>query len=341
MFIKGKMKTLIINRTAQAGVKIPGFLMLLEEFRKNMLVDGLSESTFVNYGRNLAQVSLRFNKLPNLLTSEDIQQYMVELLGSARSVSQSEFKHAVYSLRYYFKTLGKDIAVKVPRVKREKRLPVVLSKEECRAIFELTANMKHRIILMFIYSGGFRVNELVNLKWSDVDADRMKVLIRRSKGRKDRYVPLSEYLLNYLTVFLGLGNSGEYIFTSARSGKKMCRSGIRFLMSSAVKRAGINKVGVCLHTLRHSFATHLLEDGLDIISIKELLGHSRLESTLTYLHVAYQPQRKKSSPLDSLFEPNALVNLDEEKERFNRMLMNRKQKERSAAWQMDMFGSGV
>jgi integrase/recombinase XerD len=336
-FLGKKMKTKLLKRTEEASIKIPGFLAVLEEFRKSMLVNGLSDNSFTNYARNLALVSLRFNKLPAFVSEAEINQYLSELMQRAKSPSQSEFKHAVYSLRYYFKMIGGKMKVKLPQVKNNKKLPVVLSKEECKLLFELTKNVKHKIILMFIYSAGLRVKELRSLKWSDVDADRMMILIRQSKGKKDRYVPLSEYILNYLTVFVGLGNMGDFIFTGARSKKGLSMSSVSLIMRNAVKRAGIRKTGVCLHTLRHSFATHLLEDGLDIISIKELLGHTSLESTLTYLHVAYQPLRKKSSPLDSLFELSTPVKLEEERERFNRMLVHRKQKQRSAALQMNLF----
>jgi integrase/recombinase XerD len=329
------------KKTVLACTQIPGFAKVLQDFNKHMLVNGFTESTCLNYSRNLASVALRFNKVPALITEREFLDHLAELMNGARSLSQSEFKHMIYSLRSYFKMIGGEMNIKLPKIKRDKKLPAVLSKQECKQLFELTKNMKHKIILMLMYSGGLRVSELCNLKWTDIDVNRMTVMVRRSKGNKDRYVPLSEFILNYITTYAGLGNKSEYLFNVGADLKKMGRSGVRFLMQSAVKRAGINKVGVCLHTLRHSFATHLLEDGLDIVSIKELLGHARIESTLTYLHVAHQLQRKRISPLDTLYDTaDAAAALEKEKERFTRIIINRKQNERTLSEQLRMFEGG-
>ena len=329
-------------RVNEASEKIPGFSLILEELKKSMLVNGLSHNTLVNYSRKLADLSLHFNKLPEYISEEELRDYLSVLILRAKSVSQSEFKHMIYGIRYYFKMTGLTMNVKLPPIKNDKRLPVVLSKQECKVLFSVTKNFKHRIILKFIYSGGLRVGELINIKWSHLDADRMTVLIKRSKGNKDRYVPLSENLLGDLVAYMAIGNKSQYVFSGGCIDKKMSASGIRFLMRKAVKRTGISKEGVCLHTLRHSFATHLLEDGLDIISIKELLGHSRLETTLVYLHVVDQPKHKKISPLDTLLgtrEESVNIKL---KEKFHELSIKRNLYLRSSDGQLNLFqGEGT
>lgn len=331
------MRQTNLKKVTIAALRVQNFNVRIKELKQNMAVNGISDNTFVNYSRKLAEISLYFNKLPELISEGEFRIYLSHLIDRAKSASLSEFKHTVYSMRYYFKMIGKESHVKLPKIKKEKKLPTVLSKEECKLLFSLTKNHKHRIILMFIYSAGLRVSELSNLKWSCVDTDRMTILIKRSKGNKDRYVPLADNLLSDLVKFISGNVRSQYVFTGSNTHKKISRSGIRFLMRQAVKRAGIRKEGVCLHTLRHSFATHLLEDGLDIISIKELLGHSRLETTLVYLHVNDQTRRKKTSPLDSLFNKPANKELIKNKERLKTLFTNRNVETVSSKGQLNLF----
>jgi integrase/recombinase XerD len=281
---------------------VNGFSERLNQLEQWVLLNRLSRHTFVNYSRKIAELSMHFNKLLEHISEVEMRQYLAGLISGAKSLSQSEFKHTVYGMRFYFRMLGMEMQVELPQIKKEKRLPVVLSKEECKELIVCTKNFKHRLILMFIYAGGLRVSELVNLKWSDVDVNRMMLHIKLSKGNKDRYVPLAVYLLEDIVKYISGGIKSKYVFNGGLKNDRMSTSGIRFLMRSAVKRAGIRKEGICLHTLRHSYATHLLEDGLDIISIKELLGHARIETTLVYLHVADYSRRKKNSPLDTLMD---------------------------------------
>lgn len=335
------MKQVNLKKVAIAVKQLPGFESKLNELKESMKVNGLSENTFVNYSRKLAEVSLYFNKLPDQISDAELRVYLSLTIDNAKSVSLSEFKHTVYSMRYYFKMTGKESQLKLPKIKNEKKLPTVLSKEECKLLFSLTKNHKHRLILMFIYSTGLRVSELINLKWSNIDTDRMMVLIKRSKGNKDRYVPLANNLLEDLVKYVSGNRRSNYVFSGALAHNKMSASGIRFLMREAVKRADIVKERVCLHTLRHSFATHLLEDGLDIVSIKELLGHSRIEATLVYLHVFNQNTQKKTSPLDSLFSAPNKEDLIINKEKFKALLLERKREMIMPNAQLNLFEMGL
>jgi len=333
------MQKRISTKFAEASQKIEGFSKIMEEVKKNMLIDGLSASTQENYCRKLAAIALHFQKLPENITEDELRNYLSGLLKNAEVPSRSGFKHAVYSIRYYFKRSGRKTDLKLPQIKHEKRLPMVLSKQECKTLFALTKNFKHRMILMFLYAFGLRVSELIRLKWIHLDVHRMTLFIKRSKGNKDRYLPFSEYLLGDMITYMKMANSSPYVFNGKPGQAYMSASGIRFLMQSAVKRAGIKKDGVCLHTLRHSFATHLLEDGLDIISIKELLGHSRIETTLVYLHVVDLVNQKKVSPLDTLLGKRDSEEMIRLKEKYQEVLRKKNFEEAQVNGQLTLFGA--
>lgn len=311
----------MVTMAEMAIQKVPGFKDILILLKEGVLINELSESTYLNYGRKLAQISLYFNKLPQHLSEEEMNGYLATLVEDARGFSRSEFKHTVYSLRLYFKLIHRSNELKLPSIKASKRLPVVLNKLECKLLFDLTENIKHRVILMFLYSSGLRVSELLNLKWEDLDIERMMIHIKIAKGRKDRYVPLSEYILTDLIKYMNISIPSKFIFSGGAVGGQMSSNGIRFIMQSAVARTGINKPGVCLHTMRHSFATHLLENGLDIVSIKEMLGHSKIETTMVYLHIANCERQRKESPLDSLYGLDKTTELSYQQQKYNEQLV--------------------
>lgn len=281
--------------------QVPGFLEFTKKMEQYILVSGLSKATHSSYSRKLGDLALYFNKLPHNISEQELTEYLAGLIQRAKSPSKTEFKHTVYSMRFYFKMLDKPMRVRLPIIKDDKKLPVVLSKQECFSIINGTKNFKHRLILMFIYSGGLRIRELINLRWSDVNINRMAIHIKRSKGGKDRFVPLAKNIIEPFVQYMCGFNKSDYVFHGTSEDGKMSPTGIQFLLKQAIKRVGINRTGVCLHTLRHSYATHLLEDGMDIVSIKELLGHSRIETTLVYLHVANYTRQQKVSPLDTLY----------------------------------------
>lgn len=312
-----------LNKIELASLKVTGFNEILEQLIKSMLINGLSKSTRYNYCFRIAEVSLHFNKLPQDIAESEFQNYLSDLIIYDKGHSRSLFKHTVYGLRYYFKIFGISYKIKLPQIKHEKNLPRVLSKGECKLIFDAVKNHKHKLMLQFAYSAGLRMNELLHLRWVDLDIDRMTVFIKKSKGNKDRYVPFSKNLLKPLHFYLKQGSKSPYVFSTNNVFKKYSPSGIRFLMRQAVKKAGILKEGICLHTLRHSYATHLMEDGLDIFSIKELLGHSRIETTLVYLHIVDQEKLNKFSPLDTLYELEKEEELSTIKLKYKEIMLNR------------------
>lgn len=203
----------------------------------------------------------------------------------------------------------KDKRIELPSIRREKKLPVVLNREEVRRLLKSPQLLKHRILLGILYGCGLRCFEARNVKLSDLDFERKKVHVRQGKGKKDRYVPLSDHLIRGLKTYIHSENPQTWLFNGKPEGRsggdfdsRYSQRGVTWVVNQSKKAAGIIK-DMTVHTLRHSFATHLLEDGLDIMSIKDLLGHECIETTLVYLHVAQSGRVKPFSPLDTLY-PN-------------------------------------
>lgn len=297
--MKTKKESTLVQR---ACTEVSGFAAVWKKYENQVALKSLSQSSLNNYGRKLAHLCLHFGCLPELLSNEQIESYLAERSKNAVTPSLSDFKHSVYGLRFYFRSIGqKQRTVSLPSLRKERRLPSVLGREECKRIFLAPDLLKHRVALMLIYSAGLRANELCSLRISDIDSERMSIHIRMGKGKKDRYVPLSAYILEGLRKYFLQEKPQGYLFNGKQHGECYSVKGLQWILRQALKKAKIHKEGVCLHTLRHSYATHLLEEGLDIISIKELLGHSRIETTMMYLHVAHFERKKVYSPLDTLY----------------------------------------
>ena len=280
---------------------IAGFDRVYRTLEQQVVLRGQAKSTFENYIHRIAQVSLHFNRLPEEISAEELNEYLASLAMSAISPSRSAFKHSVYGLRYYYRYVGlPDRAIKLPSLKKDAKLPSIFNKDELRRLFNAPALLKHRVLLMLIYSAGLRSSEVINLKISDIDFERCSIHIRRSKYNKDRMVPLSEYMAVGLQKYIVLERPLTWLFNGKTLGSPYSAKAISWVMREAVKAAGIDK-DVTVHTLRHSYATHLLEDGLNIVTIKELLGHAQIATTMIYLHVAQCPLLTAHSPLDTLY----------------------------------------
>lgn len=285
----------------QALLIIPGFDLVYQKLEQQVVLRGQAKSTFENYIHRIAQVCLHFNCLPEEVIEDELNDYLAGLALSAKSPSRSAFKHSVYGLRYYYRYVGLPTrAVKLPSLKKDARLPDILNKAELKKLFVAPTLLKHRILLMLIYSAGLRSSELINLKIADIDFERSSIHIRRSKYNKDRIVPLSLYMAVELQKYLALEQPLTWLFNGKLLGSTYSSKAIARVMREAVKEAGISK-SVTVHSLRHSFATHLIEDGLNIITVKDLLGHSKIETTMVYLHIAQCPLIQAHSPLDTLY----------------------------------------
>lgn len=296
----------------RAMATVDGFDRVYRTLEQQVTLRGQAKSTFENYIHRIAQVSLHFNRLPEEVSPDELNEFLASLAVSAISPSRSAFKHSVYGLRYYYRYVGlPDRAIKLPSLKKDAKLPAIFNKSELRLLFKTPTLLKHRVLLMLIYSAGLRSSEVINLKISDIDFERRSIHIRRSKYNKDRMVPLSEYMIvglkKYLTLerpltwlFNGKWKQSEHPDSSVTLGSPYSAKAISWVMREAVKAAGIAK-DVTVHTLRHSYATHLIEDGLNIVTVKDLLGHSKIETTMIYLHIAQCPLVKAHSPLDTLY----------------------------------------
>jgi site-specific recombinase XerD len=194
--------------------------------------------------------------------------------------------------------------IQLPQIKRQNDLPIVLNKQEIRALLKAPKYLRHRLILAMLYGCGLRSYELCNLLQSDVDFERKTVFIRKQKGKTDRYLPLSAHLIRGLKNYLETARPVKYLFNSQIT-KEGAPQGITVRTISWIIKESRSKVATqkkfTAHTLRHTYATHLLEDGLNIMSLKELLGHARIETTMVYLHVANTGSSIKFSPLDTLY----------------------------------------
>lgn len=299
---KTKLRKKSSKMLNEAIAQVSGFKELYQEFENKVLVSGHSPSALSNYARKVAEVCLHFDKLPQDISEKDMNKYLADLARQTHAPSLSNFKFTVYGLRYFYRMLGmNEKIVELPSIKKKKKLPVVLSYKECRELFKAPALLKHRVLLALIYSAGLRVQEANRLHLSDIDSDRMMIHIRQSKYNKDRYVPLSPFILKGLQRYCNAYHPVEYLFNGSKRGAPLSKAGIQGAVREAVKKCGLLK-GVSVHTLRHTYATHLLEFGMDIVSIKELLGHERIETTMVYLHVAKSNRINLFSPIDRLYK---------------------------------------
>jgi len=231
------------------------------------------------------------------ILKEEIDDYILELIRR-KKISASQQNQRINAIKFYYeKVLGRQKEYyNIERPRAERRLPVVLSKSEIEKIFDHTQNLKHKAILTTIYSAGLRRSELINLRPEDVDPERMLIKICGAKGKKDRYTLLSRKLLELLRYYYRKYKPGEWLFEGQTGGKYSAES-IAKILHRAVNKSGIKKY-VTPHTLRHSFATHLLEQGVDLRYIQELLGHESSKTTEIYTHVSTKELGRIINPLD-------------------------------------------
>lgn len=299
-----RQKEALINSPMilRAKNEVEGFAKLFSQLEQKVLLGGLSKSTLLNYGRCLAKLALFYKRIPTLLDEEQINGYLQHLLTNQNQPSKSYFKHTVYGLRFLFRMADReDRIIQLPTLKRTNKLPVVLSQQECKALFAAGRILKHRVLISFIYSAGLRNKEVRNLKLSDVDFHRKTIHIRQTKYNKDRYVPLSEKMIIGLNKYLQAYNPKVYLFNGKTVGSPLSARGVQWAIRQTLKRTTISKE-VTVHTLRHSYATHLLEFGVDVDTVSKLLGHELLATTLIYLHVARLHSSARFSPFDKLYE---------------------------------------
>lgn len=265
----------------------------LEKLKAELKIRGFSPLTVRNYSFFVSKFMSKIKKNPADLNEDDVKLYISELFDTK---SRNTIMLATASLRFFFKEiLKKDISgVSLP--KKEKTLPNVLTKDETRKLLESAETKKSKLIMSFLYSSGLRVSELVNLKKDDINLSEKIGWVRKGKGSKDRIFSISENLCPEIKSFLDKHQNNLYLFSET---KPLTPRNIQKIIKKTAHKAGINKK-VTPHTLRHSFATHLLEAGTDIRVIQELLGHASLSTTQLYTHISQEQIRSIKNPLDSL-----------------------------------------
>lgn len=268
----------------QACNKVTGFLLLYKEMERSISISGKSKSTLTNYSRQLAHLALHYNCFPLELDAEQVMDYL-HLIKSRGTTSATFFKFTVYGLRYACRLRG--LAYKqfsLPAIDKSVKLPVVLNGTEVKALLSACKLLKHRLLIGLCYGCGLRCSEVRNVQVADADTQRGMLHVRMGKGSKDRCIPLGKMLCRGIAQYITAEHPHKYLF-EGNTGEALSQRGTQWVVCQAVKRAGIRKE-VHTHTLRHSYATHLLEQGVNILTIKELLGHAHIETTLVYLHIA-------------------------------------------------------
>ena len=279
---------------------------LRSKFIKDLVIRGLSKRTQRTYSTYVADLAKYYKKSPDLLTYEQVTDWILYLIQE-RKLARSTVNVAVNAVRFFYgTTLNRDVApitAAIPRMKRNKTRAEVYSHTELAKILNAPFQPRDRAFLMVVYGAGLRLSEAINLQISDIDRSRGQLRIRNGKGAKERVVPISERLLQELTTYWKAQRAGQprdkepWLFLGSEDGQPMTCSIGQSIYYRAVKRSGVRrKEGI--HTLRHSFATHLIESGVEITLVQRLLGHSNLATTIGYLHVTTHRLEEVRSALD-------------------------------------------
>jgi site-specific recombinase XerD len=269
-----------------------------------LLAQNYSANTVRNYVSSF-NLFLRVNhyQSPDTLTEMQIIKHLAGM--TEKGLSPSSLNMVINALLYYFRTVLKLNAfeIRIPRPRKEHHLPTVLTMEECFSIFNHVDNPKHKLLLLIGYGAGLRRSEIVSLKWEDILFAEHKIHVKQTKGNKDRIVMLPYSVVAYLTDYRALYPSDDWVFAGQYKGEALSARTVQQVMKNAVTKAGLEKRAT-VHTLRHSFATHLLESGTDVRYIQQLLGHRSIKTTMIYTHITPTAARKIVSPLDNLATGN-------------------------------------
>lgn len=276
---------------------------LRQKMIREMTLRRFSTDTQKAYLSAVAGLARYYKQSPEKINSQMIQDYLVYLMEE-RHLAWSSCNTIVCGIRFfYMKTLGKDsMNLDIPPRKKVQQLPEVLSTEEVESLLCAATNQKHKTLLMATYSAGLRAREVVNLKLRDIDSKRMMIRVRQGKGSKDRYTILSKRLLEELRIYWKRYRPSEWLFSGRKPELPMPKNTAATIYYKARDKAGIKK-GKGIHTLRHCFACHLLEAGVDLRTIQVLMGHSSIMTTVGYLQVTRKQLSSTQSPLDSLRIP--------------------------------------
>ena len=273
---------------------------LRQRMLEDLQIRRYSPTTIRLYLRAVAEFAQHFGQPPDQLGAEHIRRFQLFLIKE-KKVSLSSYIQMICALRFFYThTLNQKVAIeRIPFPRGEKKLPLILNREEVKELLDSTRNLRHRTLLATMYGSGLRVSEVAHLKVSDIDSARNVLWVRHGKGSKDRQTLLPAKLLELLRSYWRTRRPADWLFPGANPAHPISPKAIFLACRTATHAAGIAKP-VHPHSLRHAFATHLLEAGTNLRTIQILLGHARLETTARYLHVADVAVRSTASPLDSL-----------------------------------------
>jgi site-specific recombinase XerD len=274
----------------------------IEKMVQDMQLRGLSEGTQINYISRVKILQRFYGRPAEELGEEEIRDFLQHLITEKKQ-SASSVNVFNAALKFFYKTTLKTKwdNERIPRMKKTKKLPVVLTIEEVQALFDATKNLKHKCILMTTYGSGLRVSEVTRLKIIDIDSKNMSIFVRQGKGKKDRYTVLSQRNLELLREYWTKYHPSDWLFEGSEKGKHITSGSVQSIIHASATKAGIKKL-VTVHTLRHSFATHLLEANVNLFYIKQLLGHTDIKTTAIYLHMVNINAFNLKSPLDGTKE---------------------------------------
>jgi len=273
---------------------------LLKRYERDLTIKGFSPKTQKTYYRCLVQFFKFTSVAPQNITKEVIKDYLYHLIRD-RWLSESSLRQARSAICYFFsQTLSNPMEVEnIPCQKKSNKLPAVFSVDEVFRIIKAAINIKHKTMLMLAYSSGLRVGELVLLKVTDIRRNNMRLSVRQAKGNKDRYAILSSVCLTQLEKYWKAYRPDDYLFYGRKKTAPISIRAVQHAYEKAKQKAGVTRTGG-IHTLRHSFATHMLQAGYDIRTVQELLGHSDMSTTMIYTHVMNRGGRGVRSPFDQI-----------------------------------------
>lgn len=285
--------------------------MLRQRMLEDLELRGLSESTQEAYLRVVRQLAEHYGRAPDQITDEELRKYFLHL-RNIRGIAQNTLQVSISALRFFYQyTLGKDFpTLELVRVRKEKKLPVVLSIAEVRQVLGCIRRLRYRTCLSTIYSCGLRLREGLFLQVADIDSERMRVHVRNGKVGKDRFVPLFQGTLELLRQYWAKHQHPVWLFPapdrprgapSKTANKSMNASGVQFVFRAAVQESGIRKHAT-VHTLRHSYATHLLEAGVGLRLIQAYLGHSSPATTTIYTHLTQKVEAPAVVAINQVME---------------------------------------
>ena len=281
--------------------KVPALSDRISLFQSKLRIMHYAPGSITDYCHALYKAVLHIGKLPEEFTQAEVEEYFHSMLSRTPLPAEAQFKHFIYGLKCYLNTMGYPElhGLSLPKIRREKKLPCILSVEEVRLLLR-TCELYAKALFAVIYDCGLRASEACNLQWNDISFDRGQVHIKKGKGGKDRIVPISKMTLQVLKVYRKNYPSKNDVFKGFGSYDHINSAFIRMRLKEVLQKAGLNPK-LTIHSLRHSYATHLLESGEDIQTVQQRLGHKSVSTTMIYLHLARVQKNQCVNLIDHIF----------------------------------------